>query len=116
MSDFTTKFQVSDICYTFDDDNGIIYRHIVEKVLTGDTGFEDIIKYRLYRSSPDIIPALRTRHRLPDILESKVYTEMEVKQLAQSWLLTKSTNEFMDATVIPTENPWTGPSSTPFTF
>ena len=112
MSNFISKFQPNDICYTFDFKDGIIYRHVVKKVLIDSTRTIDTIKYKLYRTRPELI----SRYNFPAQLEKDVYTDTEIVIVAQTWLANKTNGNFADTNGVTPTDRWQGPQATRFTF
>ena len=86
MSVINTKFSADDTCYTFDGWTGQIKRHSVNGlVITVQKDTTEI----LY----DLLPP--TSHN--PLEEQELYTESEVKELANCWLLEKSISIFSKA-------------------
>jgi hypothetical protein len=92
MSVITTKFSVNDVCYTFDSFQGIIYRHTVKEIGTTVKNNDIEISYDLTGTTPPL--AQRTKDRE---YEQSLYTETEVKDLANTWLINKSISIFSNA-------------------
>lgn len=93
MSVINTKFSVTDVCYTFNTATGVIYRHVVHEIFTALKYNDSEIKYNLTGTTPSV----SGRVNPSDEYEQNLYTEAEVKDLANTWLISKSVNIFMDA-------------------
>ena len=84
MSTVELKFNLGEVFYTFDPDLGVIHRHVVSQI-------------SLVR--PISINTLPTTKFIPigggeGYLDSEAYTESEVRELANAWLLEKSISMF----------------------
>lgn len=88
MSTITTKFSIGDVCYTFDPGIGVIYRHVVKSVFTTTKNSDVEVSYDL-KSMPSNTRLTESLHA-----EQDLYTELEVKDVANVWLLDKSVSIF----------------------
>lgn len=86
MSAIHTKFSVGDTCYTFESWTGQIKKHEIQGIfITMNTGVE--VMYQL-------IPPPANQNTLE---EQELYTDVEVKELANCWLIEKSVSIFSRA-------------------
>ena len=93
MSVITTKFSLGDTCYTFDHITGIIYRNTIDEVrITSKSGDMEV----LYSLS-NIFPVRTEKNRQTTEYEQNLYTETEIKDLANTWLINKSVSIFSNA-------------------
>ena len=97
MASIATKFGIGDTAYTFDGAGGIIYRSIIKAISVNTSNFNTEIMYELTPSSTNggqtaTIP--KTHQHIP---EQDLYTDVEVKDLANTWLIDKSVSIFSNA-------------------
>jgi hypothetical protein len=97
MAAITTKFSVNDVCYTFDNKSGIIYRGIVHQITVTSKALGDTeVVYMLANITPDQSGnTLRSASNME--YEQNLYTQAEVTELANVWLMNKSVNIFSNA-------------------
>lgn len=93
MATITTKFSVNDIIYSFDAVNGIIYRSIVYEVRVNSKNSDMEITYDLVRTTPTKPGSFPNA---PEY-EQNLYTENEIKDIANTWLINKSVSIFSNA-------------------
>ena len=93
MAVISTKFAVNDVCYTFNSTTGSIHRHLVHEVSTHQRHSDTEIKYSLINTTPVVPGRVNTE---PEY-EQNLYTEVEVKDLANTWLINKSISVFSNA-------------------
>ena len=93
MAVITTKFSVGDLVYSFDAVNGIIYRSVVHEVKVNSKNTETEVTYDLSGTTP------KKGGSLPNgpEYEQNLYTEVEVKDIANTWLINKSVSIFSNA-------------------
>ena len=91
MSSIDTKFSIGDVCYTFDDDLGIIYRSVVAKISISSNRSDLEISYTLTSPSPDP-PTGGNYAKI--YYEQTLHTEDEIKDIANTWLIQKSVSIF----------------------
>lgn len=94
MASINTKFSVGNIAYMFDPQSGVIYRGVVHGININNTQMDTEITYKL----TGIIP--NNGGRLPTgaaEYEQILYTDAEVKDVANAWLVNKSVSVFSDA-------------------
>jgi hypothetical protein len=93
MASITTKFSVNDVAYTFDLSAGIIYRGVVHDITVNTKQGDLEITYQLTGVTP------ASGSRLPNApeYEQNLYTEVEVKDIANTWLINKSVSIFSNA-------------------
>ena len=94
MPTIVTKFSVGDVCYTFNATTGVIMRDIVKEVHTTSKTTDSEISYVLANSAPNNTSRLVSASTE---YEQNLYTETEVKDLANTWLINKSVSIFSDA-------------------
>ena len=107
MASITTKFSVRDICYTFDSKAGIIYRSIVHEInITSKSTGDSEVMYTLANTTPDpqtltnsngTVSSQLSRVPTAQEYEQNLHTEVEVKDLANTWLINKSLSIFQNA-------------------
>ena len=93
MAVITTKFSVGDVTYSFDAVNGIIYRSVVKEVIVSSKNTETEVTYALANTTPVKGGSLPNG---PEY-EQNLYTDVEVKDLANTWLINKSVSIFSNA-------------------
>jgi hypothetical protein len=95
MLTINTKFSVGDPCYSFDSFSGTIYRNIVHTVTTSTSSItaDTEVLYVLTHTTPQS----KGRINNDQEYEQNLYTEAEVKEIANVWLINKSINIFSNA-------------------
>ncbi|MCI4436148.1 MAG: hypothetical protein JHC33_04980 [Ignisphaera sp.] len=93
MTVITTKFSVGDLGYQFDANLGIIYRSVVHEVRVNSKHTDMEITYELSNTTP------KKGGSLPNgpEYEQNLYTDVEVKDIANTWLVNKSVSIFSNA-------------------
>ena len=94
MSTITTKFNINGVCYTFDNEKGIIYRSVIKEIFTTVKNNDIEINYTLMNTTP---PVNATRLATGTEYEQNLYTEEEIKDVCNTWLVNKSISVFRDA-------------------
>jgi hypothetical protein len=93
MAVITTKFSAGDVVYSFDQHAGIIYRSVVHEVNVMSRNAEVEVTYTLVSTTPKKPNACPSG---PEY-EQNLYTDIEVKDLANTWLVNKSVSIFSTA-------------------
>lgn len=86
MSQVTVKFNIGDVFYTFDSDIGSIGRHVVSAI--------NIEKSTSSLTTSNIYVSLDGRM---SFYEGDTYTDVEIRELANNWILEKSITIFSSA-------------------
>jgi hypothetical protein len=94
MSSLTTKFAINDVCYSFDSVYGIIYRHVVDSITIVAKNNDMEIQYHLSRTTPTTGMSVGQKIAHDTKYEQQLYTETEVKDIANTWLIEKSVSIF----------------------
>jgi hypothetical protein len=105
MASITTKFSVRDVCYTFDSKAGVIYRSIVNEInIVSKSSGDSEVMYSLSNTTPDpgaansgSAASMLSRVTAEREYEQNLHTEVEVKDLANTWLINKSLSIFQNA-------------------
>lgn len=95
MASIATKFSIGDIVYTFNGEFGCIIRYVVKGITITTSSVDTEIMYKLNASVNSVPPnSVSTHSSLP---EQDLYTESEVTDLANSYLIEKSVSIFSNA-------------------
>ena len=99
MSVITTKFSVGDLVYTFDNKAGIIYRSIVHEINVTSKNTDLEVTYFLNNTTPDPKSSVTSPARVTTNAEyeQNLHTELEIKDIANTWLINKSLSIFQNA-------------------
>lgn len=97
MASLTTKFSIGDTCYTFEYTSGIISRYIISGISLNTSHSNTEIMYSLKMSSNNIQRTGPQTSTVTQAEEQVLYTELEVKEIANTWLLEKSVSIFSNA-------------------
>lgn len=90
MAAITTKFSVGEVCYTFDSKHGIIFRNVVQEINMSFKLNDTEVAYKLTNT----VPVSEGRVQASQEYEQNLYSEAEVKDLANTWLINKSVSIF----------------------
>jgi hypothetical protein len=94
MSSIATKFGIGDTAYTFDGNGGYIRRHIVKGIEIKSSTFDTEVMYYL-SPSPAVASVSSTVSKYAQSApEQELYNDVEVKELANVWLIDKSVSIF----------------------
>lgn len=97
MASLTTKFSIGDVCYTFEYTAGLIYRYTITGITLNTSHSNTEIIYTLKASAGS---TSRTGAQTPVSTQSEeqlLYTEAEIKEIANTWLIEKSVSIFSNA-------------------
>ena len=97
MAVITTKFGIGDTAYTFDYQSGKIIRFVIKAIAINTSTFNTEIMYELTLSSNTSYQSATITKSLQSIAEQDLYTDDEVKELANAWLIDKSVSIFTNA-------------------
>lgn len=97
MASIATKFGIGDTAYTFDGVCGIIHRAIVRSIAANTSNFNTEIMYELTPSSTNGVQNASIPKSQQHVAEQDLYTDVEVKDLANIWLIEKSVSIFSNA-------------------
>ena len=96
MASISTKFGVGDTAYLFDY-RGVITRVIISGININTSNFNTEVVYTLKQSSIKDNGTGMLSKAQEQAPEQDVYTDVEVKELANTWLLEKSVSIFTNA-------------------
>jgi len=97
MASILTKFGIGDTAYTFDYQTGKITRFIIKAISINTSTFNTEIFYEVTLSSNTTYQSAVISKNVQNAAEQDLYTEDEVKDLANSWLIDKSVSIFTNA-------------------
>ncbi len=97
MASILTKFGVGDTAYSFDYCTGKITRFIIKAIAINTSNFNTEIFYELTISSTTNYQNAVITKAPQTLAEQELYTDAEVKNLANSWLIDKSVSIFTNA-------------------
>ncbi len=97
MASIVTKFGIGDTAYTFDGVGGHIIRSIIKSISASTSNFNTEVTYELVMSSVNTTQNANIVKTPQYIAEQELYTDVEVKDLANTWLIDKSVSIFSNA-------------------
>jgi len=97
MASIATKFGIGDTAYTFEGTVGIITRVVVRSISVNTSNFNTEIIYELTPNPANGGSNANITKSQQHAAEQDLYTDVEVKDLANTWLIEKSVSIFSKA-------------------